>query len=1214
MAIGSPLALSGIELTECTEGVAAAGRRDVPAIIRQVSPRLQIHTSHRLQVLLQHLLDRTAETPLEPFKKETVVVQSRGMARWLTLHLARHQGISMGLDTPFPTRLIRQLADGLLSSDELPTASSIPQGQTPDDILSDDEAMLWCLFHRLDPKHPAGRAHTLPRTYLSDDPRQVKRYQLARHLTRLFQDYQLFRPDWLRQWQEQAPEGRLERWQAGLWGSLLEHSVPLLLPRMDRLLALLSHAKTRRDDLLACGLPPRLSVFGASTLPPFFLQLLHRLTRFIPVDIYVTSPTYHYWGDLRSEREALRLRRTFLASGDADLAHVDTGNALLTALGRQGRDFFNLLQELDPEGNIWHELDDPLHGNQDPPSSVLEHLTSDILHLVDRRAPVQGRNKEEKEVDGEPPIPLPHADLSVSVHICHSPMREMEVLRDQLLSLFADPQHADLRPEDVLVMVPDIDLYSPYIEAVFEVDPRDDVRLPISIADRKATLELPTASAVLELLDLVQQRLTIPQLFDFLEHEAVLERFALRSTDLPILRQWVEDLNIRWAMDADQRRTEFGLPGQSANTWEHGMERWILGYAAGPLEELVDDVAPWAEEGPGDVELQGRFVALLEALFRWLRRLRAPRPADGWAEALAGCLDDLFVARGDDDEQALEKVRRQLEALRIAHDMPAHEVPGTSSDSTPPQATAPIHLDALREHLRHQLAESQGATSFLNGRVTFCALKPMRTIPFQVICIAGLDDASYPRREPQRSFDLLKRQPKPGDRSLRDDDRYLFLETLLATERRLILSYVGFSQQDGTPRTPSVVLSELLEHIDRSFVAEDGRPASLHLSFEHRLHPFHASYFRPGPLQSFSTDHLEASRALQQPPRPVPPFVAEPIDVEEVREPEDDLEDASEADRDKPLQLDLDELVRFWSHPCRDFCYRALGVSLWDDGPGSEVAEPFQIGGLAAYRLQQEMVQRRVESTSEHGASDDGGHQISRHQERKWMEARGDLPLAGLGDAAYAALRRQVEAFVGRLPDDEPVDAPWIDLAGDGWRLSGTLAGLTRGGLVHYRLARLKSTDQLRAWIFHLVWNAARPQVDPPWRFLPPETRLVGRSECLRLPPVDDAQGQLDRLVAGLRSGRREPLPFFSRASQVFAEQQLASASLRQGSRRTPLEAAVDAWQGRSRGRTGPTDGDRDDPWVALCFRSLDPVGTPEFVHWSRQIWRPLLQSVEILP
>ena len=483
----------------------------------------------------------------------------------------------------------------------------------------------------------------------------------------------------------------------------------------------------------------------------------------------------------------------------------------------------------------------------------------------------------------------------------------------------------------------------------------------------------------------------------------------------------------------------------------------------------------------------------------------------------------------------------------------------------------------------------------------------MRTIPFEVICIAGLDDASYPRREPQRSFDLLKQKPQLGDRSLRDDDRYLFLETLLAAKRRLILSYVGFSQQDGTPRTPSVVLSELLEHIDRSFVTDDGRPASHRVCFEHRLHPFHASYFRPGPLQSFSVDHLEASNALQRPPQAVPPFVEGPVQFEGAQD-EGGADPTIPLPVHPPLQLDLEDLTRFWSHPCRDFCQRVLGISLWDDGPGSDVAEPFQLQGLAAYHLKQEMVQRRATPR----AGDDET-KLSRQQERQWLEARGDLPLSGLGDAAYAELRRQVDAFVGRLPDDEPVESPWIELAGDGWRLSGTLPGLTRGGLVHYRLARLKPTDQLRAWILHLIWNAARPQIDPPWRFLPPETRLLGRSESLRFPSVTDPRAQLNLLIDGFRHGRREPLPFFQRASQVFAQQQLASNSPRQGSRRTPLESAVDAWQGRPRGGSGATDGDRDDPWVALCFRSQDPVGSPEFAHWSRQIWHPLLRTMEEL-
>ena len=1242
-----------------------------------MTPSLQIHTSNRLTVLLRQLLERLEAQPLAPFQQEVIVVQSQGMSRWLTLRLAAHQGIAMGQWMPFPSSLVERLAE------LLPTADGSDAVGEP---LGED-AILWRLFALLDPVTPstvntqaddsrigAPEANSATAAYLADDDEQVKRYQLASRLAQLFADYQLYRPDMLRDWQDApAPEDPVERWQASLWRALTASPKnataapqPLIIQRMQRLQRWLDAPSTTVEVLQAQGFPPRLSVFGVGTLPPIFLQLLYRLATYIPVDLYFSSPTYHYWGDLRSPREMARFTRRLQLHGKSlDESHYETGNPLLAALGRQGRDFFNLLQEVDSDGSAWHELD----FEDSPGNSVLAELTNDILHLVD---PSQTTNDRD---DRSRPLPLPPGDTSLSVHVCHSPMREMEVLRNVLLGLFADPENDGLRPEDVLVMVPDIDLYSPYIEAVFEVAHRDGLQLPVSIADRRAAHELPTAAAVLQLLDLVKGRLTPGDVFDFLECDAVLRRFGLRAADLPTLRQWVDALRIRWAMDGVQRHETFDVPAESANTWGSGIERLLLGYAAGPLDGLVAGVAPWSDEGPGDVELQGHFVALLDALFEQLRRLRAPRPLTGWSEDLTTCLERLFAPQGDDDERALQKVRSSLESLQRTQEQLAID--------------QDITLEAIAEHLRAQLSAESGVTQFLNGRITFCALKPMRSLPFEVICVAGLDDGSFPRRQPPRAFDLMQRQPRPGDRSLRDDDRYLFLETLMAARQRLILSYVGFSHKDGSPRAPSVVLSELLEHVDRTFKTDDGRPASHHLRVEHRLHAFHDDYFHADGPRSFSVDDLEACRALQQPRQQVPPFFPETPTVdglaqqvpgtEQKQMPGTDLEGDPqvpgteqkqvpgtdlEGDPQVPgtgqkqvpgtdlkgqkqvpgteqkqvpgtdlkrqkqvpgtprLDISLDDLLRFWAHPCRDYCRQILGLSLWDDRFETDGAEPFEIDNLTTYQLEQEMVQRRLAAgwTAQDGVSPEAKDAL-RRDERALLVARGDLPLAGLGDAAYASLRRDVDGFVDRLPRHGWVEPPRIDLTGDGWRLWGQLDGLTRNGLLRYRLARLKGSDQRKAWILHLVWQLARPQMADALRFIPLETRLLGRDGDLTMRPVaeSEAKALLEVLIDGMRQGHQAPLPFFEGASLAFAKRQMEEADLRQGSRKTPMEAALDAWRGTGASSWGRPDasnmaGDHNDRYVALCFRSRQPLEQPEFAAWARRLWRPLLQATEDTP
>ncbi len=1099
---------------------------------------LSILTSNRLEVLAEHLAGVLAAEPLPPLDREPIVVSSAGMGRWLTFELADRLGIAASLTLPFPGSFCRRLAERLLETDPGDDHSEQPS-------RFDREPLTWGLFGRLP---EAGDA--APDSYLADDGDHLKRYQLAVRLAGLFEGYQLFRPRMLLEWQRAAgkPGAGADphaRWQAWLWRSLTgggpeDHPARRCL----RLLELLRASPEPPD-----ALPRRLSVFGASTLPPIFLEVAAALARFIPVRIYLLSPTYHYWGDLRSEREAAHIRRRARATPAGD-DHFEEGHPLIASWGRQGRDFFNLLQDADVQGAAWHELERIDPGDD----TLLRALQSDVLHLEDRSAA------------GAEPRRLAAGDDSLTVHACHSPMREMEVLRDQLLAAFdADPR---LEPSDVLVMVPRIGDYSPWVEAAFGALWEGTPTLPFAIADRQAGQELPASETVLRLLDLVGSRIATGAVLDLLDTAVVRRAFDVAAGEVPVLRRWVRDSRIRWGIDGPQRAADFDVPGEEANTWRAGLDRLLMGYAAGGGDELVAGVAPEAGSTAGGAELLGRLADFAATLFRHLRRLRDPRPADAWARDLAAALEDLHRAESEEEESALELVREVLEELRQAR-----ELAGVEED---------LSRQVVRAHLGRRLAGDGFGSGFLDGRITFCALKPMRALPFKVICVAGLDEGAFPRRDPRHGFDLMASDRRLGDRSLAEDDRYLFLETLLAAGDKLILTYQGRSQKDNSPRAPSAVLAELLDYLDRAFVTSNGRPAREEIVVEHRLHPWNPAYFGSGDdpatpasrrLFSYSREGARASRRVGRPAAAMP-FIGneEPIFIAD----------------EEPIAVDLPDLVALWVHPAKHYCRKVLQLSL-PERETSEEEEPFDVDFLDRYNVSQWLLERRLEGLP----AGDG--------ELELLRRRGELPLAGLGAAHYARLARRVSDFAATLPTPEPRDPQLIDLSGRGFRLHGRLDRLTEDGRLSFRCANLKPKDLVRAWIAHVA-RAAWEQKHPSG--LPPVTHLHGIDRAVRFGPLENPAALLDTLIAGHRAGLDRPLPLFENASHAFAE-----ATLREkagASRKlTPSGAARRAFAG------GRFAGDAGDPYVQLCFRDRDPLAEDGFTRWAETLWAPILEYAE---
>ena len=73
-----------------------------PMLAGREQDMLKLHTSNRLEMLVERLAE-VVQTPLRsPLQPELVMVQSQGMARWLKLELAARHGICANYSFPFP--------------------------------------------------------------------------------------------------------------------------------------------------------------------------------------------------------------------------------------------------------------------------------------------------------------------------------------------------------------------------------------------------------------------------------------------------------------------------------------------------------------------------------------------------------------------------------------------------------------------------------------------------------------------------------------------------------------------------------------------------------------------------------------------------------------------------------------------------------------------------------------------------------------------------------------------------------------------------------------------------------------------------------------------------------------------------------------------------------------------------------------------------------
>jgi exodeoxyribonuclease V gamma subunit len=874
-----------------------------------------------------------------------------------------------------------------------------------------------------------------------------------------------------------------------------------------------------------------------SSLPRFHLDLLAWLGERIEVHLFRLEPCREFWSHIRTAKQQARaLARAGRAATEAEAFHFEIGHRLLASLGQAGRSF----QEMLLDSGEWQEEDD----FQPPGTDTLLHaLQDDIFHLRDR-----GRDPE------TPPLVIAREDHSLLIHSCHSPLREVEVLQDHLLDWFQrDPT---LKPRDILVMTPDIEAYAPAIQAVFETPETEAQRIPFSLADRAARRESRVVDTFLRLLALPDTRLTAPEVLAPLETPAVLARFGFDENDAELLRRWVRETNIRWGRDAAHKKS-LGLPALTENTWQHGLDRLLLGHALpGDGEQLFEGILPYAEIEGASADTLGRFCEYTSALFAAAEQLTQPRNLADWQSLLASLLDRFF-AEDEDSAEELAVTRAALADLR--------------RNAALAGFNDPVPLSVLQETLAAALEEERYGSGFLTGGVTFCALKPMRSIPFRIICVLGLNDGVFPRGDARLAFDLMAEKPEPGDRSARAEDRYLFLETLLSARDRLHLSYVGQSLQDNSVVPPSVVISELLDTVQRDFVlADDDAPDALekHLVVKQRLHAFSAARFdgRDPRLFSYSQQNLTASRVAAAERGAPRPFVPAPL-----AEPEAEFR-----------TVDVDALIQFFHNPAKFLLTRRLGLRLPREEATLADSEPFAIAGLEQFQLQEELVATHLAG----GALDAARGEL--------LRAAGRLPPGASGAVWFAAQREQAAKLATKAlayAGGQPMARREMDFQLGEFRVRGGVPGVFGTRLLAWKAVKEPGAKELlRLWISLLAVNAAGsgPALSGGW--------VLAREADREVAAPEDARAALANLLQIYWAGLRQPLPFFPRSSLAFAE-----AARKEG--KDPLDAARQAWAGNPlQGHPG----EGEDDWFRQCFGETEPFEA-SFEAAALSVFGPLL-------
>ena len=1167
--------------------------------------------SNQLEGLRELAVQFIRNHPLPVLAPEVLLVQSNGMKHWLELALAKDLGICAATQVELPSAKLWQIYRAVLGPSNVP--AHMPLDKSP---------LVWRIM-RLLPSLLAKPSFAPLKNYLGQaeadaSPMNRRAYQLAAQLADVLDGYQNYRADWLEDWANHkdtlrtqtgtaTPLPAAQSWQPELWRDLLDDLAADAEVKAELQHSYSSRAKvheafmakmaTLPEGQRPAGVPHRIMVFGVTSLPMQTVQALAALGRVCQVLMLVQNPCQHYWGHVVESRVPLaklsKQRQAHkaglpvpqddgsLSEADQYTLHTDT-HPLLAAWGKHGRDYLHLLDgfdDVDQYKGQFNRVDvfvDPADTAADEgrEPTMLEHLQSSLLNL----APLPDHLTD-----------VPADDTSVRFVQTHSAQREVEVLHDRLLAwLDADPT---LKPADIMVMVPDMANFAPHIHAVFGRFASNDPRhLPYTVADTTPRTE-PLVQALDTLLQLPQLRVTRVEWQSLFEVAAVRERFGLEEHDVAQLDTWLADAGVRWGLDAPHRKP-WGIAPDMAdanqNSWLFGIERLLLGYATGASDDLA---TPWADTLP-QAGVGGLDARVVDGLLQWLRhtqialiKLRQEHTPTEWVAVLQQLVALFFKPSDEADERLIERVMAPLETWLAECQLA--------------RLDSPLPLVVVREHWMAQLQQPAMQRRFFGGGVQFATLMPMRSIPFKCVCLLGMNDGDYPRSQTPRDFDLMSDAAhagstqshwRAGDRSRREDDRYLFLEALLSARDKLYISWQGRRTTDHEIKPPSVLVAQLMDYLNAVWTQRNdkGEPAPACVAPLQPLQAFSPKYFtQDSTFQTYADDWQRALLSSSASSAPTASNEATPNEI-------------------PPTELTLQHLQRLLRQPVEVFLVDRLRLRLDQPEEAAEEEEPFSLDGLEKYKLNQRIAQ-----------AEDAQQAIDQ------LRLSGQLAMAGFGEAQQhlfendrEKLREQLDVLLPKWPKHLSVQsahwqlghthlsAEWANGqtmwhtngkahdAGQQWLQVALRPGAVTEGKKENQVARIDTLSQL--WLHHLAACASGT---------PTTSVQIGFDAAIELKPIkaEQAQEHLQDLCNAYLEAWAQPLPVAAKTACAFVMGVYGGSKDAMGK----AQAAFEGGFGKSGEYTG-------SPALQRVFTSFEDVEA-DLNHWATRLYEPMFKAAKVI-
>ena len=930
---------------------------------------LQLNASNSLFQLVEHLSNNLRKPLANVFQPHYIVTQTKGMNNWLKVQLADRLGIVANSQFFKPNDIVNHLYHLL---------------EGPRDQVLSVDSLQWLLYGLLDDASFKKRFPFIAKYY--DGQVEIKRMTLAEKIADLFDQYQIYRPEMITEWNDlQFSADDHANWQKYLWIEV-KNKVGGRMPDKTRVGRFIIDALKDpfQQRKLQEGIP-RIDFFGISIITAYHLQIFQEVAKYVDVSFHLLNPAPSiYWLEDKSPSQVARWKN----AGKVDIRDGEDfieGNPLLTNWGRVVQDTFGLFFKDD---DFLNEYDDS--GIEPYPATLLTKIQHDIYH----NSILEERNRIEL------------ADLkdgSVSINSCYTIVREVEVLYNYLVHLVNNRPN-NLSSRDIVVMVSDIDAYAPYIKAIFTSSP---YKFPFSIADESVQSQNGLVGALSAVFDLSEENFTAENVLQLLDWQYIKHRFDI--LDATLIRKVVNDANVR-----------FGIEGNLSDdtihvSWMNGINRIMYGICMVGEEEYQGDKHSFypLDRVEGDESHQLiRFSHFVKVLSANIRDRKAERTLVEWGDYIISTATNIIYHADEEEDEHFQLLIDYVKKLNLISE----------------NIEEKVSFDVFKHSFLNNLSLETRSGNFAVGGITFCSLIPMRSIPFKVVAVLGLDFDKFPRKEVPLNFNLMQLKAKRGDRNIKDNDKHLFLETILSAQEHLYLSYVGKSSKDNSVLPPSAIVDELIDYIASGTDLKDSKVRQ-ELTTQHPLHNFAKQ--PPGVFNYLSVVDNKKSAA---------DHVLSPAEKAAIFK-----------------EISIQQFVNFFKNPFQHYHNSTLNINYREDDVLLRETEHFEIDALNEWQIRHDLLYIAEDDLDEYT--------------RRGVQ-KGILPLKNMSKTILTTLKDELDPIrklVHESINDEEEESIAVDLQINETRIIGRLHRIYGDRMVLVSFSKNNIKNILEAYLQHLI-------------------------------------------------------------------------------------------------------------------------------------------------